>query len=119
MTLLTTVVRGVGRDNALKRWIAFHKQFGVPLVVVGDLAPDAATIGDSIKIVPAENMLPAASKILLGLKNIATPYVAWVADDDFMLGSMLEKSVALLENNKKIVACDGLNMFVDEMRGRG
>ncbi len=118
VTLLTTIVRGVGRDNAIERWIAFHRKFGVPLIVVGDLEGKYRDFQDNIQFIRTENSLSVASKLLLGLENVVTPYVAWVADDDFILGMMLEKSVAILQAHKEIAACDGLNIFLKEGTGK-
>jgi hypothetical protein len=118
VTLLTTVVRGVGRENAIKRWIEFHSQFGIPLVVVGDLSEEDVVSSSCVRLISTDNSLSLDEKMWLGLKNVHTPYVAWVADDDFILGMMLEEATATLLCDKEVVACDGMNIFVEERTGK-
>lgn len=47
-------------------------------------------------------------KILIAQKKVKTPYVAWLADDDFYTKEYLEKAVDYLDNNPN---CDCVDSF--------
>lgn len=50
----------------------------------------------------------------LSLKYVKTPYVSWIADDDFLGFDFAKKSISELDKHDYIAGCDGFMFFIEE-----
>ena len=120
ITIMTSNIASAGRSNGLLRFVDYHARLGVRLVI-GVEAPTVPTwLKDwpNLDVVTFEKDENIYSKLQNLASRIQTPYLAWVADDDFITSEMLIKSCEMLDQQGEIVACDGLNLFFSEKQVR-
>jgi glycosyltransferase domain-containing protein len=118
ITLITTTIDIQGRQNAIRRFIEYHREFGLRIIIGVEDASYEALRGyqseESVSLVTFRKDLGVFEKLVELCKRVDTPYLAWVADDDFMTYQMIELSCKKLDSDEGIVACDGLNVFLNE-----
>jgi len=115
ITLITTVTPGRKFDQTLCRSIQYHSQFMRILVcglaecnldiLVKDYSRATALLSDSDDI---------CDKLRICLDSVKTPYVIWVADDDFTGEDYIKKSITVLNQYDQAVGTDGIGLFFNE-----
>ncbi len=117
LTIITTLVKSESENRKVQshRFIEYHLRFGCEVIVV---CPDNVNIdiapNPKLLILDCRANLGVTEKLLLALDAVATPYVAWIADDDFMLKDFAFKALKELDSNDKIAGCDAFIFFLEE-----
>jgi len=115
ITLITTVTPGRKFDQTLHRSIQYHSQFMRILVcglaecnldiLVKDYSRATALLSDSDD---------CCDKLRICLDSVETPYVIWVADDDFTGEDYIKKSITVLNHYDQAVGTDGIGLYFKE-----
>lgn len=114
LTIITTNLSSVGRENTLIWFLEYHKSFGTKIIVGTSDLKIKENVSDKFTIVRCSDTEPIHHKLIRLSKKVETPYLIWVADDDFTTENMLQKSCSILDKNENVVACDGLTIFFRE-----
>jgi len=115
ITIITSTLQGIGRENAIHRFLEYHQDFGVKILVgVSDQSSFQGKYEKNVEFFEFEDSETIQTKLLSLSRKVETPYLAWVADDDFITGRMLASSCLVLNEQQDVVACDGLSVFFKE-----
>lgn len=120
ITIMTSNIPDAGRSNGLLRFIDYHARLGVRLVIGVEALDAPAWLDDwpNLDAVTFKKDENVYRKLQILASKIKTPYIAWVADDDFITSEMLVKSCETLDKHEEVAACDGLNLFFSEKQVR-
>ena len=104
------------RPAFLRRALQYYKDFPGRLLVLDSSPEPVAGIVERFPRVdyqhlPQFNYRGFQAKIKYGLGLVTTPYVAMVADDDFILVDAIARSVAFLEERPDYGLCFGYTMM--------
>lgn len=120
---ITLLIPTMNRSDFLIRLLRYYRDSGFQgYICIGD-SSDAERIEqtrraieefrDKPKIVHREYPHANTSECLLGLlDSVSTPYVVYVADDDFLVPSALEKCASFLDNHPDYNAAHGLGVAI-------
>lgn len=119
ITIFTTLVNNHTRKIQIERFIKYHSRYNLNIIIIkpNDVNIDIKKFTyqyKNVKFIECSSTLNLAEKALLALKNISTPYISWVTDDDFTSIDFIEKAIDIMDNNNYVVACDGLTIFKEE-----
>jgi hypothetical protein len=117
LTIITTLVNthNPHRIVQVERFVQYHVQFGCNIIVI--CPDDLAEIGTNFldaQVVYCNSSFTIIQKLLLALKYVRTPYISWIADDDFLGYDFALKSVNLLDSKEYVAGCDGFMFFLEE-----
>lgn len=115
MTIVTSLLPNIGREDSFNRFVEYHSNYCKVIVVLTFDNPIRESDYPHIVFIRCENDKIDYYKIDLALKQVDTPYVAWVNDDDFIGFDFVNKAIGEMDNNENIVACDGLSIFFNEI----
>ncbi|HCN44774.1 MAG TPA: glycosyl transferase family 2, partial [Pseudomonas sp.] len=104
------------RPGFLRRALQYYKDFPGTLLVLDSSPEPAAGITERFPRIdyqhlPQFNYRGFQAKIKHGLSLVKTPYVALVADDDFILPGAIGESLEFLEANPDYGMCQGYSMM--------
>lgn len=114
--------------NQLIEWLVITDFYGDLILLdrgpqymsIGDLSHDNEIWSGRIKLIPTDTKAPSSNRLLEGLAHTDKPYIAHLADDDFMMGDVLSQAVDLLDSDSSIVISGGysywINMIPDEKK---
>jgi len=117
--MFTLVLVTRNRPDFLRRSLAFYQlsKLHAPIIISdgsdsSDLSKTREVVEQfkstlDVSYIQAEPNNPPFVRLAQLLSNIKTPYVAWVADDDFMVPASIEFGVQLLNNDPLSVAVVG------------
>lgn len=116
---VTILIPTHNRHGYLSRCVDWFVSFGYQ-VVIADSSPVPWPQADGATCLAKYIHRPGGfdqymCKICDALDQISTPYVAFCADDDFILPSGLEFSAGFLDNNPDYVFCQGVAYFYQDI----
>lgn len=119
---LTLLLLTHNRPTFLKRSLAYYAGLPFRLLVLDSSDNSSAVLlidHPSVEYIhcPEFGFLGISDKIKMGVSQVRTPYMALVADDDFMFHSALDESVAFLRENPDYGLCHGYSvMYLPEAK---
>lgn len=119
LTIITTLVNSQSSQRAVQaqRFIEYHKRFNCNIVVVCPKDVDISGIDHNLPnltIIHCDSGTTIEDKFLLTIESIKTPYVSWIADDDFLGMDFAEKSIRKLDEKSFVAGCIGMQIFYEE-----
>lgn len=117
LTIITTLVNSnsINRIIQIERFVKYHSRMDLRIIIV---CPDDVEIptlkANHLEIINCDHRLNVTEKVLLALKYVKTPYVSWIADDDFLGYDFAKKSISELDKHDYIAGCDGFMFFIEE-----
>lgn len=118
---LTLVLPLRGRLDLTRRWFAWYEACGLQAPVIAVDGSERADAGAAAALIAAgasagrpwrHVLLPDASfheRVAIGAGEVATPYAAMAANDDFPVLAGLESCVRELDARPELAACGGDN----------
>lgn len=112
----TLVLMTHNRPAFLRRTLQYYRDFPCTLLVLDSSSESAAQIaaefpGVEYLHLPQFSYLGFQAKLKYGVERVRTPFMAFAADDDFLLHDALGQSVAFLEANPDYGMCHGYSMM--------
>lgn len=120
LTIITTLVQSKSRKIQLDRFINYHIRLKCKIIIIKpeDVIINYNENNKNIQIISCSKNATQAEKFQLAYNNVTTPYISWVADDDFLSLDFSEKSINILDQYQNVAACNGLTIFQDENTGK-
>lgn len=116
---ITILVPTHNRHGYLSRCVDWFVSHGYQMVVADSSSqpwPRAIELENKVKYIHRPGGYDKyMGKICDALGQVSTPYVAFCADDDFILPSGLEFSASFLDKNKDYVFCQGVAYFFQKI----
>lgn len=113
---LTLVVITHNRNAFLRRTLQYYKGYGAKVLVLDSSTEGDASIAADYPAVdyrhlPQFTYKGLQDKLTYGVQQVTTPYMAFAADDDFLLYDGLTQSVDFLQANPDYGLCHGYGMM--------
>ncbi|MNF26554.1 N-acetylglucosaminyl-diphospho-decaprenol L-rhamnosyltransferase [compost metagenome] len=114
--LFTLVVISHNRPAFLRRAVQYYSRFSCSIVVLDSSNEADHTIAARFPNVdyrhlPQFSYAGFQAKLNYGVESVTTPYMAFAADDDFILQGALTEAAAFLESNPDYGMCHGYTMM--------
>ncbi|MET0846284.1 MAG: TIGR00180 family glycosyltransferase [Pseudomonas sp.] len=112
----TLVVMTHNRNAFLRRTLQYYSGFAAKLLVLDSSTQIDETIRQDFPAVeyrhlPQFTYMGLQDKLAYGVEQVTTPFMAFAADDDFLLQGALTESVEFLETNPDYGLCHGYGMM--------
>ncbi|WP_166364058.1 glycosyltransferase family 2 protein [Pseudomonas akapageensis] len=113
---LTLVLMTHNRPAFLRRTLQYYSGYPCSIIVLDSSTRSADEIaadfpGVEYLHLPQFSYLGFQAKLKYGIGKVTTPYMAFAADDDFLLHGALTESVEFLEANPDYGMCHGYSMM--------
>ena len=120
---VTLVIPTLNRPALLRRQLNYYKKTGFKgEILIADSTEGVGYHATSILVAEFSSILSLkhyhlpelsfAGAILKIIKEVQTPYVAVIPDDDFLIVSGIERCVNFLDNDNKFIAAHGLGIWI-------
>ena len=98
----TILITHVGsRNKEIKRCLGVYRKYKVRVLALGP--KENTSFKNNIHVPDTQNLW---TKLQIGLANTSSKYVAWCADDDFILQSFLIEAEKVLNTDASINCVD-------------
>lgn len=119
---VTILIPTHNRHGYLSRCVDWFVSYGYQVVIADSSSlpwPRAVELEHKVKYIHRPGGFDKyMCKICDALGQVSTPYVAFCADDDFILPSGLEFSASFLDKNQDYVFCQGVAYFYQKINNK-